>query len=296
MFSDIRKFDCLRVDFRLAVVLVAVVSMLCFAGGSVAAPVPADDVDTAEATAADEPAEQFKAVITKVNGKHVQASDDGQSWRDASVGMELGRSGAVRTGFSSSCELSFGEHSVVQVQPLSAVKVADFSGTQTSQQVRADLYYGGVRCGVEKGRIDVDTKISTPVSTLGIRGTMVYVEYNPATRRCMLRVLKDGPADATVDIRTQGDCSDATFQPYELQEGMRTDCCLSRYLELAIFDRTVWPSGSMQLGDVTEAEADSLVYIGGFDQPTDGALEYGTYTPPIDSPGDSLCPCPECCN
>ncbi len=241
-----------------------------------AAPAVIEDQKTAPA---EEPVQPLTAVITEISGKHVQFStDNGKTFAAAQNGTKLGKDDLVRTGFGSSCKVSFGGNSILQIEALSSVRISDYMGNQKKEIVRARLQYGAVRCGVEKGRIQSDTKISTPVSTMSIRGTIIYVEYDPGTRRCLLGVDEDGPAIAsTFSRRGCSDCGDSD-QPadrnYELSEGMKTNCSLSRYLELVAFDRKVWVTGNHTFGDITDAEAASIVQIGGFYEPTDGALEY----------------------
>jgi len=232
----------------------------------------------------------LSAVITEISGKHVQFSaDDGKTFAAAQTGTKLGRNDLVRTGFASRCQVSFGGHTLLQIEPLSSVRISEYLGNPKKEIVHARGQYGAVRCGVEKGRIQTDTKISTPVSTMSIRGTVIYVEYDAGTRRCLLGVDEDGPAIARTFARpgcTDCDASEPRQERgredpnrpdgrlYVLDEGMKTDCSLSRYLELAIFERHVWVTGNYVFGDITDAEAASIVYIGGFYEPTDGALEY----------------------
>jgi len=218
------------------------------------------------------------AIISNMTGAAVQVSvDGGKTWEVAKTGMALGKGAAVRTGFASTCEINFGDHSILQILALSSVSIADYSGTrQAAEKVQTNLQYGAVRCGVEKGRVETDTKISTPVSTLSIRGTIIYVEYDPGTRRCTLKVDQEGPALASTFTR---DCFGLSMEgDYSLNEGMKTDCCLSRFLKLAIFERTVWVTGNVAVGDITDAEAITFVYkqfFGGSD-PTGGALNYNS--------------------
>jgi hypothetical protein len=226
-----------------------------------------------------------QAKITEVTGKHVQYSlDGGKTWQAAQKGVKLNQGDSIRTGFASSCELSFAAHTVVQIQPLSAIKVSEYTSTVSSAKVQTNLHYGAVRCGVMKGRIKADTRISTPVSTLSIRGTLVSVDYDPGTRQCMLRVDEDGPALASTFGAGCKDCQKRRYvetdpnqlstRQYELVEGMHTDCTLSRYLKLAIFERAVWVTGNYELAGVTGQEADATGYIEGVIDPTDGALQY----------------------
>ena len=234
----------------------------------------------------------LQAVVTKVSGKHVQYSvDGGKNWKPLKLGVELGKGGLVRTGFGSGCELSFGGHSVLILQALSSVRVSDYMGIQGREIVRARLHYGALRCGVEKGRIEADTRISTPVSTLSIRGTKVYVSYDAGIQSCMLGLYEDGPATARVYedaccgpgepdeeyTRFSDDPNQqvqAFSSDYALYEGMRTDCMLSRDLRLAEFDRMVWVTGNYRVGDISATEAESIVQHYGNIEPTEGARQY----------------------
>ncbi|MCP4711539.1 MAG: hypothetical protein GY869_23215 [Planctomycetes bacterium] len=231
------------------------------------------------ATAAEPAAgQQLDAIISNMTGTAVQVSlDEGKTWQAAKQGMALSKGAAVRTGFASTCEINFGDHSILQIMALSSVSITEYAGSsQTTEKVQTNLQYGAVRCGVEKGRVETDTKISTPVSTLSIRGTFIYVEYDPGTRRCTLKVDEDGPAVASTFTR---DCFGLSmYGDYMLNEGMKTDCCLSRFLKLAIFERTVWVTGNLAVGDITDAESNTYVYkkfFGGSD-PTGGALSYNS--------------------
>jgi FecR-like protein len=233
----------------------------------------------------------LKAVAAKVTGKFVQYSvDKGKTWKPLKLGVELGKGELVRTGFGSGCELRFGGHSVLIIQALSSVKVADYIGIQGKEIVRARLQYGALRCGVEKGRIEADTRISTPVSTLSIRGTQVYVSYDAGIQSCMLGVDEDGPAMARVyggGCCGPGESEEETYfagdpnqqvlafsSDYELYEGMRTDCMLSRDLRLAEFDRMVWVTGNHIIGDISATEAETIVQHQGNIEPTEGARQY----------------------
>ncbi|KPK74274.1 MAG: hypothetical protein AMJ79_14580 [Phycisphaerae bacterium SM23_30] len=237
---------------------------------------------TTEQTKAAEPAatiqidQPLDAIVSNVTGRNVQVSlDQGKTWQPARKGQALTRGAAVRTGFASSCEINFGDHSILQILALSSVSIADYAGIMNvEEKVQANLQYGAVRCGVEKGRIKTDTKISTPVSTLSVRGTFIYVEYDPGTRRCLLKVDEDGPAVASTFTR---DCFGLALDGYYLlNEGMKTDCCLSRFLKLAIFERTVWVTGNYALGDITDEEAHAMVYKDHFGagDASQGALQF----------------------
>ncbi len=198
---------------------------------------------------------QLDAQISKIVGGSVQYSNDaGKNWVKAELEAKLGKDSIVRTGFASTCEISFRGNTLIQVEALSSVRIAEYLGNENAEKVDASLQYGAVRCGVEKGKVKSDTKISTSVAVLAIRGTITFVEYDRGTGACELAVVEDGPADAI----TGGGS-------YSLAAGMSTDANLSRHLQNAIFGRSVFVTGSRNLGDVTDVEAEiiSLVTGGG---------------------------------
>lgn len=194
----------------------------------------------------------MEAEAIKVTGKSVQYSlDGGQAWQPLTAGTKLPQQAAVRTGFASTCEVSFRGHTVLIVEPLSSVKIGEYLGNDAVQKVQANLQYGAVRCGVEKGRVKSDTKVSTAVSTLSIRGTVVYVEYDRGNRRCQLKVEEGGPALA---MTSQGE--------YLLEDQMDTDCALTPYLEQAIFTHYAWMTGELNLGYDNEGSNESSAHYG----------------------------------
>ena len=199
------------------------------------------------------PMHQLEAEIKSVTGKSVQYSIEGSDdWQAAKVGVKLSKDAVVRTGFASSCEMSFRGNTIIKVEALSSVRIADYLGREDAEVVRANLQYGAVRCGVEKGRVKSDTKISTPVAVLAIRGTITKVEYDRGTGQCNLGVLKGGLADV---FSRKG--------RYVLAPGMKTDADLSRHLQSAIFGRSVFVTGNRAIGDLCDVEAKKMSEIVG---------------------------------
>ena len=231
---------------------------------------------------------EYVAKILSVKGK-VQYSQEGVTWQPAKVAAQLSKEAQVRTGFGSTCELSFGENSTLEVAALSSVKMADYASGNGQERARANLQYGAVRCGVSKGQIKSNTSIVTPVSTLSIRGTIVTVEFDAGTRQLMMRVDMDGPAIASLPLAALpggqpgpsmqfvAEAAEAVGKVYELQEGMQTNGTLDSYLNLTMLERTSWGSGNYALGDITQLEKDAIVYqAGGVSlNPAGGALQYG---------------------
>jgi len=229
--------------------------MLLWWGGNTGEAAETNDAGAAagaEATGNGEPTEALTAIVTMVSGKHVQYSaDEGASWQGVSQGLALAVNAVVRTGFASGCEISFRENSILQVEALSSVRIAEYLGNKRQEKVRVNLQYGAVRCAVEKGRIASDTQVSTPVAVLSIRGTQSRAVYDRGTNQYKVFMLRD-----TADVSTPRG-------RYRLGEGMGTDGKLSRHLRKAIFDRSVFVTGNVQIGGVTGLEAYTITQVTG---------------------------------
>ena len=251
-------------------------------------PVATEETTAEDTTKSDEATpvmNDLEAVITEITGKSVQYRLGGEEeWLKAEKDVRIGKDGVVRTGFGSSCEISFRGNTIVQVAAFSSVRIAEYIGNEVQEKVSGNLQYGAVRCGVEKGRIKSDTQISTPVSTLSIRGTITRVEFDPGINKSLMACEQDGPADAR---NLQGS--------YRLREGMKTDSRLSRHLKNAIFGRNVFVTGSQVAGGLTPIEAESMSNItGAVDLPGEGGGVVKNEEIFMDTGGEDECPSGEC--
>ncbi len=237
-------------NMKRTVVLFAVLAGCLITGAAWGQEKPASAADPNAPAAAGQT--QQEAEITLVTGEHVQYTLDNVNWLPAKTGVKLPNEAAVRTGFASTCEISFRGHTVLRVEDLSSVRIAEYLASEKQETVRTNLHYGAVRCGVEEGRVKSDTQISTPVALLAIRGTVTQVEYDRGTAQCRLGVLSGGPADA---ISRRG--------RYPLQAGMNTNNQLNRYLQTAITERFVSVTGNVALGGLTPDEARVLAQLAG---------------------------------
>jgi len=230
--------------------LLAGIIFVCLAGAfgpnwATAQETPSADPNT--------PLRPLQAKITTVTGNNVQYSlDNGKTWQSAVQGTVVSQNAVIRTGFASGCEVSFQANTVLQIEALSSVRIADYMGNETAEKVTANLQYGAVRCGVEMVKVKSDTRITTSVATLAIRGTITRVEYDRGTNQCELAVEEHGPAEAIT-----------RYAMYTLREGMKTDAKLSRHLKTAIFGRSVFVTGSPATGGLTDSEADSITNVAG---------------------------------
>ncbi len=208
---------------------------------------------------------KYKAVINKVTGRAVQVNLDGKKWQVAKKDMQLPAKAQVRTGFGSSCELVFGKHTIVQVKPVSSIKLSEYSGTGKKQKVQTNLQYGAVRCGVEHGGVEADTSIRTPVSTLSIRGTWAEVEYDRGLDRDRHYVSEGGPV--VVRSNSHGFTGSTGKRQYTLNAGKRTTNTMIRSLTIAISGRTIFTGGNPFIGGATRNEARTTFFQGGIMTP-----------------------------
>ncbi|MBN1435912.1 MAG: FecR domain-containing protein [Sedimentisphaerales bacterium] len=270
----------------LVIALVTTLAAVTYAQPAADEPAPEPTVNTEPETTM-EPVistlpEGVAGVIIEVNGEHAQYTTDGENWQPAQVNAQLTVNSSVRTGFNSNCSVQMGNNSVIRVEPISSLKMADYVADAGQETVRANLQYGAVRCGVSHSNITTDTAISTPVSTLSIRGTDIYAEYDPGTRQVSFRVDHDGPGlvipqgggPLQFQASTPGD-SQTAGRTYQLEEGMGTDGDLSRHLGLETQERTSWGGPNGQMGDISQLEALAIVFQnGGSINPTDGFEQF----------------------
>jgi len=94
----------------------------------------------------------------------------GQPWRPVRVGMTLRPGADLRTGFRARCVLDMTD-SLVQIDPLSVVRIAELERNGGEVRTRLHLKQGNAQAIVEKGRIESDFAILTPSATLSVRGT-----------------------------------------------------------------------------------------------------------------------------
>ncbi len=94
----------------------------------------------------------------------------GEEWRPVEAGTVLPPGADLRTGFRARCVLDMVD-SLVQVDPLSLVRIAELERKGNEVRTRLHLKQGNAQAIVEKGRIESDFAILTPSATLSVRGT-----------------------------------------------------------------------------------------------------------------------------
>jgi len=103
----------------------------------------------------------------------------GTPWTPVKAGAVLKEGADLRTGFRASCVLDMVD-SLVQIDPLSVVRVAQLKAEGNTVLTRLHLKQGNAQAVVEKGKIDSDFAILTPAATLAVRGTRgINCQYFP---------------------------------------------------------------------------------------------------------------------
>ena len=118
------------------------------------------------------------AVIKEAAGK-VEIMAPGENWQPAKKGTVLVKGTTISTGFRSTAVLDLGS-SVLEVKPLTRMKLEELIKTQNKTTTKLYLRVGRVRAEVKSGTgTRHDFKLRSPVSTAAVRGTKF--EYNGRT-------------------------------------------------------------------------------------------------------------------
>ena len=96
----------------------------------------------------------------------------GAEWQNAKVGDRLPVEADIRTGLRASCRLEFNENSsVVDVQPLTTMRIGEYEKVGEKIRTRLYLQQGTLRADVERVRFQSDFAIVSLEVTLAVRGT-----------------------------------------------------------------------------------------------------------------------------
>lgn len=96
------------------------------------------------------------------------------AWQALKAGDQITVGSDIRTGFRAKCLLEFlDQSSVMEVQPLTLLRVGEFVKEGDKVRTRLYLKQGSTRAVVEKGRFQSDFAIVTPEVTMAVRGTRI---------------------------------------------------------------------------------------------------------------------------
>lgn len=120
------------------------------------------------------------AEITVVSVKGKAAYKTGRVWKPLAKGATIPQGTKVTTGVRSWVKLKM-YNNVVTIKPLSMLKIYENSSKKNRISTRIGLRRGSVRAHVTRGRrVRTIFKISTPVATSSVRGTIEDVSHGPS--------------------------------------------------------------------------------------------------------------------
>jgi len=133
-------------------------------------PVP----EPAAPVAATSPAtEALKATVTAVQGiVQVRTAED-QPWQKATVGMVLDQNAEFRTGPRSAVQFKIPPDQTISLDRLGTVKVLQAINENGKIKTNLGMRYGRTRYDIEAAGREHESTISSPSSTLAVRGTKV---------------------------------------------------------------------------------------------------------------------------
>jgi len=130
------------------------------------------------------------AEIRVIAVKGSAAYKEGAKWLPLKPGLKLAVGTKVSTGVRSRVEIKINNH-VVIVQPLTIMKISESRDDATSSTTSLGLRRGSLRTVVARdAKIKTEFKVSTPVATSSVRGTMQIIVSSPGFGMHII-VLKD---------------------------------------------------------------------------------------------------------
>src|SRR5437763_1541300 len=117
--------------------------------------------------------DHLKATVTGVEGLvQVRAAED-QPWQKATVGMEVGENAEFRTGPKSAVRFTIPPDQTITLDRLGTVKVLQAVLENGKLKTKLGMRYGRTRYDIEAAGREHESTISSPSSTLAVRGTKV---------------------------------------------------------------------------------------------------------------------------
>ena len=142
---------------------------------------PADSTSAAvtNSTATAGQPQAMSAVITEVHGLVQYRESDTDTWHAAKADMQISQGGELRTGPHSAVTCVIPPDQQFTLDRLGTVRVAE--AARHGNKVATDLVmkYGRTRYQIESAGLEHEAKISSPSSTLAVRGTVVSLYDQP---------------------------------------------------------------------------------------------------------------------
>ncbi len=129
------------------------------------------------------------AKITVISVKGRCAYRTAGKWKSLRTGMTLRQGTKISTGVRSRAVLDINNHRLT-VRPLTMMKIYHNSLSKKRSRTRIGLRRGSLRAKISRGKkVRTIFKISTPVATSSVRGTIEDVSYGP-TKGMIIKVIE----------------------------------------------------------------------------------------------------------
>jgi len=117
--------------------------------------------------------EALKITVTNVEGiVQVRAADD-QPWKRVTVGMVVDQNAEFRTSLRSAVQIQIPPDQTITLDRLGTIKVVQAINDNGKLKTKIGMKYGRTRYDIESAGQEHEASISSPSSTLAIRGTQV---------------------------------------------------------------------------------------------------------------------------
>lgn len=161
---------------------------------------------------------EIRAEVVSVSGCAEKKNADGKKakWLPLVAGDTLDALTVIRTGLGAGVVLRFADRGTVTIRNATKAGISSLAKRGKKVKTHLKLKYGSLRADVDSSRGPNDMTVSTPVATLGIKGTSGDVGFSGDFglglngRRGTWGVWADGAGDTTVRGRQQTDGKLAT--------------------------------------------------------------------------------------
>lgn len=156
------------------------VMLAAVVGVGAALPLRAQDAPTPRPPAGD--LVPLQATITGIEGLVQVRTGESEPWRRAEVGMVLPESAEFRTGPRSAVRFTIPPAQTVTLDRLGTVKLVQAVSENGKIKTNLGMRYGRTRYDVEAAGLEHESSISSPSTTLAVRGTKVSLYDQPPFR------------------------------------------------------------------------------------------------------------------
>ncbi len=115
------------------------------------------------------------ATVRYVKGDVRVRASANSPWQQAVVGMVVPEGGEIQTGPKSQIDLSMPPAQLLSLDRMSTVKLVELNQNGNKIKSNIGMQYGRTQLNIEKAGMVHEAKISTPSTTLALRGTDVVV-------------------------------------------------------------------------------------------------------------------------